>query len=317
MPRSLPNSSKNPDALPPEDELVAKLVRGLPQSARTLTGPGDDCAVVRIPGAVLLQLFKADAVVESIHFTRSMPAGLVGRKALGRAVSDIASMGGRPCEALVTLVVPPDVPMRWLTGLYSGLKKAAKQWGVGLAGGETSSAPEGAPVVISIALTGEVREDGVLYRSGARRGDVIAVSGCLGNSFASGWHLNFTPRLAEAQWLSQRFPPNAMMDLSDGLAKDLPRLADAGDVGWELDLAALPLRAGASLEQAMRDGEDYELLAAFPAECWKELTAAWRKQFPKVSLTKIGQIAPRQVHRPKLSGGWDHFAGKGARGSSP
>ena len=308
MPRSSPNKLINPDALPPEDELVARLTRGLPQSPRTLTGPGDDCAVVRIPGATMLQLFKADAVVEGIHFTRAMPAAKVGRKALGRAVSDIASMGGKPCEALVTLVLPPEVSLTWVTELYSGLKKAARLWDVGLAGGETSSAPLGAPVVISVALTGEVREDRVLLRGGAQVGDVIAVTGRLGNSFNSGWHLNFTPRLAEAQWLAESFPPSAMMDLSDGLAKDLPRLALAGEVGWALNPASLPLREGASAAQAVGEGEDYELLATFSAECWDELSAAWRKKFPRVPLTKIGVVKRRGVRSPELAGGWDHFA---------
>lgn len=318
MPRNSPNPSTKSDRLPPEDDLVARLIRGLPQSARTLGGPGDDCAVVRVPGSPLLQLLKADAVVEGIHFDRTMPADLVGRKALARAVSDIASMGGKPCEALITLVLPPEVTLTWITEVYRGLKKAARLWGVGLAGGETSSAPPGAPVVISIALTGEVREDRVTHRPGARPGDVIAVTGWLGNSFASGWHLKFTPRLAEAQWLAEHFTPRAMMDLSDGLAKDLTRLADAGKNGWDLDLSAVPRRAGATVAQAIGDGEDYELLAVFPSGVWEALAAAWRKRFPRVPLTKIGLIVPRGVRHPELSGGWDHFGGrKRARASRP
>jgi thiamine-monophosphate kinase len=287
---------------------VARLTRGLPQSSRTLTGPGDDCAVVRIPGPPLLQLFKADAMVEGIHFTRDMPAALVGRKALARAVSDIASMGGRPNEAMITLVLPPDLSWRWLQELYRGLKKAAKTWGVGLAGGETSSAPAGASVVISVALTGEVREDRVVRRDGAREGDVIAVTGRLGGSFASGRHLNFTPRLAEAQWLAEHYPPNAMMDLSDGLAKDLPRLAAASKTGWRLELDQIPCHAGATLEQAIGEGEDYELLLTFPDGCWETLSAAWRGRFPRLGLIKIGTVTPRLIREPELSGGWDHFA---------
>ncbi len=315
MPRSSPNSLRNPDPLPPEDELVARLTRSLPQTARTLTGPGDDCAVIAMPGSPLRQLLKADAVVEGIHFTRAMPPHWVGRKALARAVSDIASMGGRPCEALITLVLPPEISLTWVDGLYAGLQKAARLWDIGLAGGETSSAPPGAPVVVSVALTGEVREDRILRRSGARAGDFIAVTGRLGNSFASGWHLKFTPRLVEAQWLAEHFPPHAMMDLSDGLAKDLPRLAAAGGVGWELDPASIPKRAGATLTQALGEGEDYELLAAFPASDWLKLQAAWKQHFPKVRLTKIGLIAGQGMQNPELSGGWDHFAGtrKGAR----
>lgn len=295
------------DPLPPEDELVRLLTKGLPQSARTLTGPGDDCAVIRLPHKCPPQLLKADAVVENVHFTRAMPPEAVGNKALCRAVSDIAAMGGEPAEALITLVLPPDIPLKWVRGVYSGLARAARRWGVGIAGGETSSAPAGSPVVISVFLTGELLSDQAVPRSGARPGDVIAVTGRLGNSFASGWHLKFTPRVAEARWLMRHFPPTAMMDLSDGLAKDLPRLADASRCGWDLNAAALPLRRGAGTAAALEDGEDYELLLTFPAGEWEALGAAWKKAFPRLPLTAIGRVTSRRIRRPVLTGGWDHF----------
>lgn len=298
------------DQLPGEDALVARLVRGLPQSGRTVTGPGDDCAVVRIEGSEMLQLLKADAVVEGVHFTREMAAAGVGRKALARAVSDIASMGGRPCEALVTLVLPREVPLSWVTGLYGGLRRAARQWGVGLAGGETSSAPRGAPVVVSVALSGEVLEGELVRRAGAQVGDVLAVTGRLGNSFASGRHLTFAPRLEEGRWLAEHFRPRAMMDLSDGLAADLPRLAAASGVGWRLEVERIPRRAGATAAQALGEGEDYELLAAFPETCWAELEVAWRRRFPRLGLRRIGTVAKRGVEEPVLAGGWDHFGGR-------
>lgn len=305
-----PGSALAP-VLPPEDALVRMLTHGLPQSARTMTGPGDDCAVIRLPEPSPPQLLKADAVVEHIHFTRDMPAAAVGGKALCRAVSDIAAMGGIPGEALITLVLPPETPLPWIKGVYSGLSRAARRWGVGLAGGETSSAPPGSPVVISVFLTGELLPEGgaAVRRSGAKAGDVLAVTGSLGNSFVSGWHLNFTPRLVEAQWLARHFPPSAMMDLSDGLAKDLPRLAAASGCGWELDVNTLPLRKGADTNAALGEGEDYELLMTFPAGQWEALSAAWRKQFPKVPLTAIGRMAGKRVKRPALTGGWDHFSG--------
>jgi thiamine-monophosphate kinase len=299
---------KKSDLLPAEDELVARLTHDLPQSPRTLTGPGDDCAVIRIPGAEKLQLFKTDAVVEGVHFTRRMEAAAVGRKALARAVSDIASMGGTPCEALVTLVLPPDVPLSWVESLYDGLRRAAGRWGVGLAGGETSSAPAGAPIVISVALTGEALESEVIRRSGAATGDLILVTGCLGDSFASGWHLAFEPRLQEAGMLVEKFPPSAMMDLSDGLAKDLPRLAAASGVGWQLDLDRLPLRKGATMEAALTEGEDYELLFTLPEAAWPALEPFWQAAFPAVRLTRIGRIRDQGIREPELSGGWDHFA---------
>jgi thiamine-monophosphate kinase len=101
-----------------------------------------------------------------------------------------------------------------------------------------------------------------------------------------------------------------MMDLSDGLAKDLPRLAGASQVGWDLDLAALPLRQGATPEQALREGEDYELLFTLTASAWPALAEHWPTAFPDVLLTKIGRIIPLGIRMPELSGGWDHFAGK-------
>jgi thiamine-monophosphate kinase len=308
----LRNSSRKlikSDPLPPEDELVARLIEGLPQTVRTLAGPGDDCAVICIPGADLLQLFKTDAMVEGIHFTRSMSAAAVGRKALARAVSDIASMGGSPCEALITLVLPPDVPFSWVEELYRGMSAAARLWSVGLAGGETTSAPRGAPIMISMALTGEVAPAHLVRRSGAKAGEWIVVTGCLGRSFASGWHLEFEPRLKEAQAVAAWFQPGAMMDLSDGLAKDLPRLVAASQAGWQLDLASLPLRSGATLEQALGDGEDYELLFTVPETVWPSLARFWKESCQVVPLTRIGRIAESGVRQPELSGGWDHFAG--------
>lgn len=299
------------EALPSEDTLVRLLIRGLPQTARTLTGPGDDCAVIQLSGRPSRQLLKADAVVESIHFTRAMPPAAVGGKALSRAVSDIAAMGGTPCEALITLVLPPDIPLAWVRGVYAGLRKTARRWGIGIAGGETSSAPAGSPVMVSVFLTGELLESTAIQRSGAREGDIIAVTGRLGGSFASGWHLHFTPRLREAQWLMRHFPPTAMMDLSDGLAKDLPRLAAASRCGWELDLDALPLRKGSGPPEAMGDGEDYELLMTFRPDAWQDLAAGWKAAFPRVPLTAIGHITGPRIRRPALAGGWDHFRNSG------
>ena len=306
----MPRKSKTPhNGLPPEDELVRRLTRGLPRTDRTLTGAGDDCAVLRAGGAGRVELFKIDAVVEHVHFTRDMPAEATGWKALCRAISDIAAMGGTPREALISLTAPPETPLAWVTDFYAGLKRAARRYGAGIAGGETTSAPPGSPLVISVALLGEAAENLVLSRGGARPGDVLAVTGRLGNSFASGWHLAFTPRVAEGQWLAAADGAvTAMMDVSDGIAKDLPRLARRSGCGWRLDLAALPLRAGADTAGALTDGEDHELLLTVRAERWDGLLAAWGKQFPRLPLTKIGLMAAPRVKAPALTGGWDHFS---------
>lgn len=300
------DSSKPPDTLPGEDDLIRLLTANLPQTPRTLAGPGDDCAVIRAGGGTLL-LFKADAVAERVHFTLDMPARQVGWKALCRNISDVAAMGGTPREALVTLMLPPEARLSWALECYAGLREAAERHGAGVAGGETTALPAGSPAILSIALLGEVEEHRLVRRDGAATGDVIAVTGRLGGSFASGRHLSFTPRLREARWLTEHFKPSAMMDLSDGLAKDLPRLALAAGLGWRLDLSAIPCQDGVSVRHALTDGEDYELLFTFPPEHRENLRAAWREAFPGVPLTEIGTIEPAEVREPELTGGWEHF----------
>ena len=169
-----------------EDRLVALLTAGLPQTARTLTGPGDDCAVIQGPGK-RYTLLKTDCIVEGVHFTREADAARVGWKALCRVVSDMAAMGGRPLEMLVTVALPGATPVAWAEGLYAGMAKAARRYGAGIAGGETTSLPPGAPVLISVAGVGECSRRPVL-RSTAMPGDVICVTGRLGGSLA-GWLL--------------------------------------------------------------------------------------------------------------------------------
>ena len=295
-----------------EDRLVALLTADLPQTDRTLTGPGDDCAVLKGPGS-RSTLLKTDCLVESIHFTRDADAARVGWKALCRVISDMAAMGGSPQEMLVTVALPGGTPVRWVQRLYAGMARAARRYGAGIAGGETSSLPDGAPIVISVAGTGECRHRPVL-RSTAKPGDVICVTGRLGGSLA-GWHLDFTPRVEAAAWLMEHARPRAMMDLSDGLARDLPRMADASGCGFTLRLAAVPCHARtahlgsrrARLEAAVGDGEDYELLLTFPAAQWPGIQQKWRTAFPRLPLTAIGTMEEDSAQRTPLQGGWVHF----------
>jgi thiamine-monophosphate kinase len=160
--------------------------------------------------------------------------------------------------------------------------------------------------VISIAATGSVARDALVLRSTGRPGDVLMVTGRLGGSIAHK-HLHFTPRLREAEWLVSNFKPTAMMDISDGLAKDLPRLAESSGCGFELDFDALPREQGCGIDQALGDGEDYELLFAMASERVSELKAAWVKNFPELELTEIGRLVEHGKGMT-LSGGWDHFA---------
>ncbi len=301
-----------PARLPDEDTLVRLLTRGLPQTGRTLHGPGDDCAVISGPDKNILTLFKTDCVVQDVHFRRDTDAARVGWKALCRVISDIAASGGEPREALITLAMPRTTSLTWVQRLYSGLKKAARRYGCGIAGGETSSVPDGAPVMISVAMLGTVEKKDLTLRSGGRPGDTIFVTGKLGGSLA-GKHLDFKPRLGEARWLVKNARPAAMMDLSDGLAKDLPRLAHASGCGFSLTSAAIPCSPGCTIEEALGDGEDYELLFAWRGKKPETLQAAWRKVFPRIPLTAIGKLEPAGAGAEAISGGWDHFAPKTAR----
>jgi thiamine-monophosphate kinase len=286
-----------------EDALVARLLEVAGGGGRLLVGPGDDCAVVeRGPGA--LGLLKTDAIVEGVHFEKSAPAQAIGWKAVARVFSDIAAMGGRPCEVLVTAALRRDEQLRRVEGIYRGIRRCLERFGASLAGGETVSVPQGAPMMLSVAATGTVARRALVLRSGGRPGDVLAVTGRLGGSIG-GHHLKFVPRVEEAGWLASRFRLRAMMDLSDGLAADLPRLARASGCGFELDRAAVPRRRGCTVKQALGDGEDYELLVALPARSWDRVGAAWRERFPMVPLTGIGRLVEGQVGGAE--GGWDHF----------
>lgn len=299
-------NSSDPVSVTGEDRLVELVTRGLPQTARTLTGPGDDCAVLRGPDKSSLTLFKTDCLVQDVHFTGGVDAARVGWKAMCRVISDIASMGGQPQEALITLALPRATLTGWVQRLYRGIRGAAKNYGCGIAGGETSSVPDGGSLMISVAMLGSVERKHLTLRTGGKSGDAICVTGRLGGSL-TGRHLDFIPRLAEARWLVQHAHPTAMMDLSDGLAKDLPRLAAASGTGFSIDAARLPRQRGCTAAQALSDGEDYELLFTVPPRRLAALENKWRAAFPRLPLTCIGKLLPDKRDRTPLSGGWEHF----------
>src|SRR5580693_5062462 len=285
-----------------EDVIIHRLTRSLRLDRRVRLGAGDDCAVVETAGH--LQLLKSDCVIEGIHFLPDADPKWIGWKAMCRSISDIAAMGGIPLDALVTVAVRPETEFTWLKRVYAGLQAAAKIYRVNLVGGETAKSP--GPFFLSVALTGTVERGRYVGRSGGRNGDWLYVTGRLGGSIG-GRHLRFRPRVPEARWLVSHFPVHAMMDLSDGLASDLPRLAKASRLGFEVDLARLPLHRGSSPENGLRDGEDYELLFAVPTAAKKRLEIEWRTKFPKLRLTAIGRLVENGT--ADFSGkGYDHFA---------
>lgn len=282
-----------------EEAVLERLLRFVPlASGHKAAGPGDDCAV--IPQGRHVLLLKTDAVVEGVHFLPDLPPEAVGRKALNRAVSDIAAMGGIPQRALITIFSPAKVPVAYWEGVYRGMGRAARAAGVVIAGGEVSSASERA---ISVTLIGQAKH--AVLRSGGRPGQSLYVTGRLGGSIRRK-HWAFTPRLEEGQWLARRGFASAMMDLSDGLASDLPRLAAASGCGFAIE--RLPCNRGVDTNNALHDGEDYELLFAVPKARMSALEAAWKRRFPRLPLTRIGHLCRMGEGMTFDARGFDHFS---------
>lgn len=268
-------------------------------NSSTVTGPGDDCAVLDldVPGSWLL--LKTDTVVEGIHFLKDADTERVGHKALGRCLSDIAAMAGTPVAALITLGLPEDfVPAR-IKLLYTGIDALASRYDVAVVGGETVRCAK--QLFVSVSVLGKVDPAKCIKRSGALPGDAIFVTGELGGSI-NGKHLDFEPRLTEAQWLTANFRIHSMIDLSDGLAGDLRHLLRPDNLGAELIDDAIPISAAARaaarsnpnarppLQAALTDGEDFELLFTLAPEDAVALSDSWKKRFPKLPLHIIGRI---------------------------
>jgi len=276
-----------------EIELITKLTADLPTDESVLTGTGDDCAVLEIGGLKIL--FKTDAIVEGIHFERDTPPEQIGRKALARALSDIAAMAGTPSHALVTLGRCEKHDPEHLARIYDGLKSLAAEHAVNIVGGEVTTLPK---LTLSISLLGMAEKPSL--RSGSQNGDAIFVSGELGGS-PTGHHLTFEPRLAEGRWLSNAFNIHAMIDLSDGLATDLRHLLSE-NIGAELRSPAIPISRAAKLAAkenpssktallaALTDGEDYELLFTVSPKDAVAVLDGWKAQFPNTPLHCIGKI---------------------------
>ncbi|MCP4847415.1 MAG: thiamine-phosphate kinase [Verrucomicrobiaceae bacterium] len=289
-----------------EDALVQSLVKGLETRSDVAVAAGDDCALIRGGKRGHYLLLKTDCVIEGVHYSADTPPSRVGYKALARAISDIAAMAGKPQHALVTLILQANRKTSYARAIYRGLTRAAQQHDIAIVGGETACPPGNGTAMVSVALTGIVGTSHCCLRSGGKPGDVLFVTGKLGGSL-KGHHLRFEPRVAQAAWLACNFKPRAMMDLSDGLAADLPRLADASGCGYRIDVNALPCRRGCSTAQALNDGEDYELLFALPPRHAENLALKWGKRFPKLPLSRIGTLTKPGILEPRLAGGWQHF----------
>lgn len=284
-----------------ENELIRRLTRAIKLDDSVIAGPGDDCAVVK--GSREALVLKTDTVVEGVHFTPETKPSLIGRKAMARVISDFAAMAALPRHALVTVIAPPSTPVKRVLAVYEGLRRIAESHGINIVGGETS---KGQQLILTISLSGTVNERRWISRSRAQSGDALYVTGRLGGSIR-GKHLTFQPRLAEGRWIAENLPIRAMMDISDGLAQDLPRLAQASGLGFKVDMQALPRTAGCTPAQAWGDGEDYELLIALPDHLPAQKLESWHSAFPKLKLTRIGELVDRDEAPLAPGGGWQHF----------
>ena len=278
------------------------------KSSGLVFGIGDDCAIFRPRGSGEDLLFTTDLLVEDVHFRREThPPGAVGHKALARGLSDIAAMGGEPRFFLLSLAIPQSLDKKWVDRFYRGLLGLGLKYGLMLAGGDLSHSEK---IVCDIVVCGAVPRGKALRRDGAQPGDGIYVSGELGGSalgLAKGKgpafdrHLHPEPRVELGTFLRSR--ASAAMDLSDGLSLDLLRLCRASTVAAELD-GDVPRFRGATIEQALHGGEDYELL--FTAR--RPIPASHKG----IRLTRIGTIrrgsaAVKLAGRPLAALGYDHF----------
>ena len=298
-------------------------------------GIGDDAAVFS-PRRGFETILTCDWFLEGTHFLRDKhPADSVGWKCLARAVSDIAAMGGEPRCFLLSLALPESHTGRWLDEFLTGLRRAAEMLTCPLAGGDSTRRGE---ILMNLTVVGEVRSGRALLRSGARAGDILFVSGRLGegefglqrlrsksrirkDDDTMKKHLYPEPRIALGRWLAGHRIATAMMDLSDGLSMDLPRLCKASGVGARLDASRIPAvrvpnrcnpKKVDPLDLALTGGDDYELLFTVAAEKTHLLPRA----FQGIPLTAIGETTRGQSvtlvsfegrEQSLTSGGWDPF----------
>jgi len=310
--------------------------------ARLTLGIGDDCALLR-PRAGEELAVTTDLSIAGRHFRLDWHAPeSVGHRALARGLSDLAAMGARPVAAFLSLGLPRELIVAagrkpaWVQGFLNGLLALAEAHQTPLAGGDLAESPL---ALADIVLTGAVPRGRELLRSGARPGDLLYVTGALGGAAAGlaklaelagdeeagppripkkledllAPHLYPQPRIAQGLWLQRNRRASAALDLSDGLSTDLAHLCEESGVGAEVDAGALPVSSGATLDQALHGGEDYELLFTAPAG----------KRMPRaiagVPVTAIGRIVAARRNRPLVTlviakgsepltpQGWEHF----------
>ncbi|MBI3209924.1 MAG: thiamine-phosphate kinase [Candidatus Solibacter usitatus] len=298
-----------------ENSVIEHIRKKARLKSEVAMGIGDDCAIYR-PRKGEELLFTTDFVIEGRHFRRDThTARQVGYKALARSLSDIAAMGGSPEFCLVGLAAPAD--SQWIDGFYDGLFALAAKTGTSLAGGDLSRSET---IICDVMVCGSAATGTALRRGGAKPGDALYVTGALGGSahgLATGkglaWkkHLRPEPRLAIGQLLRLKYGATACIDLSDGLSTDLARLCKASGLCADLG-DTLPFFRGATIEEALHGGEDYELLFTVPGKRRIPVEIAG------VPITRIGSVEKGPAGRifgekrefEIIAAGFDHFETK-------
>jgi thiamine-monophosphate kinase len=271
-----------------------------------VVGIGDDAAVIYQDDGTALLITK-DMLLEDVHFRHKyFTADALAHKALHANVSDIAAMGGEPKYLLLGIALPSDVLPDWVQEFTTSFARKCQEFGITLIGGDTTRSHTG--IVISITLLGDATKEKIKFRSYAKPGNIIAVTGFLGEAYAGLQDLEHdrqsilcdrqlypTARLKEGQWFAAQASVTAMMDISDGLALDLPKLIHASQVGATVEASKILLSPALNqsgydpLSCALSGGEDYELLLTITADAWPELLQRHQQQFT-TPLTAIGTI---------------------------
>jgi thiamine-monophosphate kinase len=322
-----------------EDSLINLFKNRYPATGPLIRkGIGDDAAVVRLPKAREFLVITSDMLMEGIDFHRHwITARLLGRKSISVNLSDLAAMGARPRFFTVSLAITPDIPKQWILDFHDGLTEKAGAFGAQLVGGDLSGAQ--AHIAISVTAIGESLNRKVVYRSGGKPGDLLYVTGTLGRASAGLMllqkqqtrgrhraealraHRDPEPRCEAGEWLSQSGLASCMMDLSDGLSADLPRICAASGVGADIRLQDLPIFkesaswGGNPIELALHGGEDYELLFAVPRSKAGRLEKSYPSNLPPITCVgkltaasgKIWITDQTMKHTPLPRHGWDHF----------
>jgi len=275
-----------------ETGLIERLAKNFKAGRDVIKGIGDDCAVIRISRKKYL-LITIDMLLEDIDFKlKGATPYQIGWKSLACGLSDIASMGGVARYAVVSLGLPGRLSVEFIDGIYRGIKTLARRFDVEIVGGDTNSSKK---LVIDVALLGFAEPDKVAFRSGARPGDIICVTGTLGGSYKSKRHLTFTPRLKEARYLVDNFKITSMIDISDGLSTDLNHIAKESGAGACIYEELIPVSKDAkSVNAALNEGEDFELLFTMPL---REARRLARKdlELDSVKITQIGEILDKKI----------------------